>query len=103
MDKIVIGVEHDFASGVEEYLEQHTYDKYSRNSGIYFSFDAENWHHPNDPGPASLMNHLFLDVGYENYGFVRMGTDPQDIEVHGEIENFDIDIQRAVVFAESRT
>lgn len=102
MDKIVIGIKHEFASDIEEFLEQHTYDKYSRNSGIYFSFEAKNWQHPNDPGPSSLMNHLFLDVGYDNYGFVRLGEEVGDIEVHGEIENFDIDIQRAVIFAESR-
>lgn len=46
---------------------------------------------------ANLINALD-SIEHESFAFVRLGDDPQDTEIHGAIQNFDISVVRSVKY-----
>ena len=96
MDDILIGINRELAIGMESFLNEMDYTKHVEEDIVYFNLEVEDWEHPHNPIPSELMSYLFLVVGQENYGFVRFGERPDDTEIHGTLENFDINITRSL-------
>ena len=96
MDDILIGIKRELAIGMESFLNEMNYTKDVEGDIVYFTLEVEYWEHPHNPIPSELMSYLFLVVGLENYAFVRFGEQPDDTEIHGTLENFDINITRSL-------
>ncbi len=96
MDNFVIGLNKDAAPQVEAFLENMDYDKNVRGNNAYINFESDDWQQPNNPFASNLMTYLFVNVGLDNYGFVRMGEDVSDNEIHGTLDNFGLSFTRTV-------
>ena len=68
----------------------------------YWYFSSTKWH--NHYPEIRYINNLLTSVdqasddGCEDYGFVRVGEDPDDIEIRGAPEDFDIYPQAYISF-----
>ena len=96
MDSFLIGITKSKAAGLEGLLNDIDYNKMVDNGIVYFDFTIDGWKDSFNEFPSTLMSYLFLVVGMDSYGFVRMGEDAEDTEVHGVPYNFNIGITRTV-------
>lgn len=98
ISKVVIGIKKELSNDLESFLSGMYYTKDVMPTGDYFSFDYEDWANCDDPWPSALMTYLFSVVGMDNYGFIRLGDEPDDSEIHGDINAFNIKFNREVLY-----
>ena len=99
MSEILIVVPPCLANDIESYLEGLAYSKIVKpDSGVAFEFDYESWGDPEDTFPPSLMTYLFSVVGMESYAFVRLGSEPDDVEIHGNLDGFNVHVHTEVSY-----
>jgi hypothetical protein len=97
MSQILLAVHTNISNDIESMLDTMAYEKKVKSNGnCYFSFSYENWGDPEDIWVPSLMTYLFSVVGMNSYAFIRLGDEADDIEFHGNIENFNISIETTV-------
>mgnify|MGYP001600483719 CR=1 FL=1 len=78
-------------------LPFHNASRYCPDNEVYYwHFSGIKWyeHH----SEISYINELLTSISYEDYGFVRVGEDPEDIEIRGLPSDFDIYPQAYISF-----
>lgn len=98
VSKVVIGIVKDLSNDLESLLTGMHYTKDVMPTGDYYSFNYDDWMNCDDHWPSAVMTYLFSVVGMNNYGFIRLGEEPDDNEVHGDIDAFNIKFHREVLY-----
>ena len=99
MSDLLIAVNNTFASNVEELISYVPYTKVVKEDGsVFFEFSYDNWGDHEDGFPPNLMTFLFSVVGITNFAFIRKGEDVDDLEVLGDLDQFDICISVKVTY-----
>jgi hypothetical protein len=99
MSKILVATTPAHTHNLEKVIEGLVYQKNIReDASSVFTFDYENWADPCDEFPMVLMSYLLTQAKMDNYAFVRLGEELDDVEIHGNLENMDIEFQRKVVY-----
>lgn len=57
------------------------------------------WHPEYEPTQSILINEL-MQLGSDNYCFVRLGDEVDDNEIHGNAYRFNMGIQRSIIYGE---
>jgi hypothetical protein len=84
---------------LESVLQGLVYQKNIREDATsVFTFEYDDWGDPCDEFPMVLMSFLLTQVQMDNYAFVRLGDELDDVEIHGNLDNMDIEFQRKVVY-----
>jgi hypothetical protein len=96
MNNILIAVNPKVSSDVEEYLESLQYTKEVKHNAHNYVFEYPDWEIEHDDFPAVFMTFLITELGYDNFAFVRLGEEPDDIEVHGDLDSYNVTVTRIV-------
>lgn len=96
MHNIVIGISKEKSHHLEQFLTNIDYIKYVEDEIAHFQIDSEDWNHPHNPISSEVLSFLHFIIGGENYGFIRLGDAADDTEIHGDIENFNMTVERSI-------
>ena len=96
MNNVLIAVNPEVSSDVEVLLEGLQYNKEVKHNAHNYVFEYPDWEIEYDDFPTRLMTLLMTELGYDNYAFVRLGKEPDDIEVHGDLDLYNVTITRIV-------
>lgn len=94
--KIIIGITKNHTNEVEQQLQGIRYRKEVTSQHDYFMFDYYDWDDPDDGFPTTLMTYLIAVIQYNSFGFIRLGEEPDDTEIHGDIDLMNIRLTRTI-------
>jgi hypothetical protein len=92
---ILVGIKKEHSSNFESYLKDMFYTKETAFDNDFYKFKYVGWNDDNQFS-TNLMNFLLADVKYNQYGFIRIGSEPGDVEIHGNLDNFGITYHQEV-------
>lgn len=93
---ILIGIKKELSSDLEYHLKDMRYTKETSFDDDFFTFQYKDWNNPEDTFVTAFMTYLLSVVKYNQYGFIRISTEPGDVEIHGNLENFGISYTQEV-------
>jgi hypothetical protein len=98
-NSILVATTPTHINNLESVLQGLVYQKNIReDSSAVFTFEYDDWGDPQDCFPTTLMTYLLTQAKMDNYAFVRLGDELDDVEIHGNLDNMDIEFQRKVVY-----
>ena len=97
LNDITISTPKEHSRALEEVLENnYNYTKYSRDTDNMYSIINIPFEPDYDAKALEVVNTL-NELDPENYAFIRFGSDIEDIEIHGNIRNFNLAVKREVI------
>lgn len=95
-NEVVIAVNNKHDAMIESCIRfASKYQKNIAGGNSYFHIPDIQWEENYMPQVDQIIGTLNT-LGTENYAFVRIGDDINDIEAHGSIKNFGITITRSI-------
>ena len=95
-DSVVIATKADHADLVESVLP-YSYSKEEKNNCVYYSMDEVSWH-SEFLEEVDKCNSTVQTLPEQEWAFVRMSNEIGDVEVHGNVEDFNIKISTRIEY-----
>jgi hypothetical protein len=92
---VAIKVKPSLQSAFQETLAKAKLDSYIVNPCTVFITNVK-WY--TDFDNVKLVEKWLDTLEYEDYGFIRLGEDQDDNEIHGDVYNYDMYISRSIEF-----